>query len=512
VNQVPSIRLSVQLEDGREIFHDLSEMMRCIVGKDPNCDIVVESAGVSRKHCRLERTSGGWQLTDLMSRNGTIVNGERITSTHSNKLGKVNLDVGDLILVGTAKIYLMSTTPVAPTSIIAGAAKKIHDLLAQNDLDTKNDGLILEEDDEDLVTLPDHLLGQMIAGSTDRDGNTNRESSNPSDLTIDFSSELGELVYNHEIPFPDTEIPQNQTVNLDGLSIVPNPKRTNSFPFEWRGYRFLSRIGSGASGRVYLAEAVNKPSEPVAIKVIQVTQKQNVSDRRRLLREIEITKLLSHHSLVEFREYGDHCGSIYIVMEYCNAGNLTQLFARNDRLNPRRTIRLLDRLLAGLAFAHKRGIVHRDLKPSNIILHKLTDGTFIPKIGDFGLAKNFMTAGLTSMTVDGSVGGTWAYMSREQLLNFRFASPQCDVWSLGAMTFEALTKQLPRPIPKDQSPIDVILNTPIGPIESVFPGVPDPLASFVNQALSDDLNIRFRDAGQMRKELAEVAKTLEVPL
>jgi hypothetical protein len=497
----------VQLEDGREIFHDLSQTKRCIIGKDPICDIVIDSPGVSRKHCRLEQMSECWQLTDLMSRNGTIVNGERITSNSSHQLGKVNLQIGDLILVGTAKIYLMDNI-VAPTSIIAEAAKKIHDFLGETASGTNNDIVFPNEDNEDLLTLPQTLISKNLEQHTD----LQHETANPSDLTVDFSHGIPNLAAKHELPFPDNETPSNQTASLDGLSIGEKPKARVVFPFEWRGYRFLSRIGSGSSGRVYLAESVSRPGEPVAIKVIHVAQKQNISDRKRLLREIEITKLLSHRSLVEFKEYGDHCGSIYIVMEYCNAGNLTQLLARNDRLNSRRTLRLLDRLLAGLSFAHKSGIVHRDLKPSNIILHRLPDGTFIPKIGDFGLAKNFTTAGLTSMTMDGSVGGTWAYMSREQLLNFRFASPQCDIWSLGAMTFEALTKQLPRPISKDQSPIDVILNTPTRPIEAVFPEIPGPLALFVNRAISDDLNVRFRDAGQMRLELIKVAKILGVPL
>jgi hypothetical protein len=75
-----------------------------------------------------------------------------------------------------------------------------------------------------------------------------------------------------------------------------------------------------------------------------------------------------------------------------------------------------------------------------------------------------------------------------------------------------LTKQLPRPISKDQSPIDIILNTPIRPIEVIFPETPEPLALFVNRAISDDLNVRFRDAGQMRLELIKVAKILGVPL
>lgn len=482
-----SINISVQLDDGREILREVSISERCIIGKDPTCDIVIEGSGVSRKHCRLEFSSGSWQLTDLMSRNGTVVNGVKLESSHANLPGRVALTPGDLILVGTAKIYLLATVDSGATSILPPVQSQ--PTIRNNNFTNQKQVTKEGENDQENHVKPIAL----------------------SELTLDYAPHILAL-QSEDAAFPDTEPTHDQPGNWDGISLLSERQNQNLFPFTWRGYRFLKRIGSGASGRVYLAEVDNQSNESVAIKVLHPLQTQNINDRKRFLREIEITKLLSHRSIIAFKECGDHYGTIYIVMEYCNAGNLAHLLMRNNRLNARRAIRLLDRLLTGLEAAHSSGIVHRDLKPSNILLHKFPDGTFQPKIGDFGLAKNFTTAGHSSMTMNGSIGGTWAYMSREQLLNFRFVSPQSDIWSLGAIAFEILTKQLPRPIPKGQSPVDIILNTCIAPIETVIPDIPLSLAAFVNRALSDDLEVRFRDAIHMREELTKVADDLQIPL
>ena len=86
--------------------------------------------------------------------------------------------------------------------------------------------------------------------------------------------------------------------------------------------------------------------------------------------------------------------------------------------------------LKGLAHAHQHGFVHRDIKPANILLHQQQRG-WAAKMGDFGLAKQFERAGFSGMTLTGAFGGTYDYMPREQLTNFKNTLPVSDVWSLG---------------------------------------------------------------------------------
>jgi len=479
------LRISIHLDNGQVTDYYLTTKDRWIIGKDRNCNLVLDASGVSRKHCRLEFEEGQWIITDLMSSNGTVVNGVKLKASGEEKMGRLTVRSGDVLLVGTARIYLGGINDSEVTSILPAVPT--------------------------MRANPPDTLEPIIRTASQIDDEGSIESIAPFKETQIHNSRDFTLQGRVE-NFPDTEAPEESLAIQNASALWDEGKQRVAFPFDWNGYRFIKRIGAGATGRVYLAESLDAEGLSLAVKVINPLISQNLTERKRFMREIEINRLLSHSTIVAFKECGEFSNTIYIVMEYCNAGNLSQFLLRGNRLNARRTIRLLDRLLVALGFAHSKGIVHRDLKPSNILLHKLPNGTFLPKIGDFGLAKNYTTAGHSSMTQNGSVGGTWSYMPREQLMNFRFVSPQSDVWSLGAIAFEAMTRQVPRPIAKGQSPVEVILNHSVTPIETISDDVPQPLAAFVNQCLSDDLAIRFRDATEMREALLEVAKNLAVSL
>lgn len=230
------------------------------------------------------------------------------------------------------------------------------------------------------------------------------------------------------------------------------------------------------------------------------------------MREIEIALQLKHPSIVESYDFGEEHGELFFVMEYCAGGNLREVLDRSAPLSVRRTLRLLDRVLAGVEEAHSRNIVHRDLKPSNILLHSEQNRRYIPKVGDFGLAKNYLLAGESGLTASGSIGGSWKYMPKEQLLNFRFVSPQSDIWSLGAIVYECLTNRLPRGLNPDADPIKQILNADTIPITSHLPELPKPIVRFVMKSISVQPEERFRDAGQMRKVLQQTASSSGIDL
>jgi serine/threonine protein kinase len=162
--------------------------------------------------------------------------------------------------------------------------------------------------------------------------------------------------------------------------------------------------------------------------------------------------------------------------------------------------------------AHATGIVHRDLKPCNVLLARDSNRKYVPKISDFGLAKSYLLAGDSGMTVNGTVGGSWGYMPKEQLTNFRFVSPQSDVWSLGAILYECLTLKLPRPLQPGIDPIRVVLDSKLIPIQKVLPDIPNSIARFVMKSLSVDIADRFKDAQQMRAALHTAASVEGVEL
>jgi serine/threonine protein kinase len=298
------------------------------------------------------------------------------------------------------------------------------------------------------------------------------------------------------------------------FSVTCDRSPTRSLPYRFREYEVLRKIGEGGMGEVYLASMFKEKTrrEELAIKFLHSHRGTCDQDRARFMREMQISVELKHPSIIDCIDCGEEDEQPFIVMPYCAGGNLAELLKRAGKLNLRRALRLLDRLLAGMEQAHATGIVHRDLKPCNVLLARDSNRKYVPKISDFGLAKSYLLAGDSGMTVNGTVGGSWGYMPKEQLTNFRFVSPQSDVWSLGAILYECLTLKLPRPLQPGIDPIRVVLDSKLIPIQKVLPDIPNSIARFVMKSLSVDIADRFKDAQQMRAALHTAASVEGVEL
>jgi serine/threonine protein kinase len=148
--------------------------------------------------------------------------------------------------------------------------------------------------------------------------------------------------------------------------------------------------------------------------------------------------------------------------------------------------------LEGLAAAHSAGFVHRDIKPDNLLLAE--DGS--AKLADFGLAKSFQQAGLSGMTATGAVAGTFFFMPREQLTNFREVRPVSDVWSMAATLYYLLTAEYVRDFDSKPDPLAVILRGGVVPIRDRDPFLPDDLAAVIDRGLRDDPHLRYPTAGE----------------
>ena len=140
---------------------------------------------------------------------------------------------------------------------------------------------------------------------------------------------------------------------------------------------------------------------------------------------------------------------------------------------------------SALAAAHAAGVVHRDVKPSNVFLHQTPQGE-VPKILDFGIAKMSGEAAIgQSLTVDGSLLGTPAYMAPERFRRGPYGT-KSDIYSVGAMLYEMLSGRLPF-IPSSADPLALVAmqaEEDPPPLRARCPEVSPALAALVKAMLS----------------------------
>ncbi|HAH07651.1 MAG TPA: serine/threonine protein kinase [Elusimicrobia bacterium] len=267
-------------------------------------------------------------------------------------------------------------------------------------------------------------------------------------------------------------------------------------------YELAGELGRGSMGLVYLARRP-EDGKPAALKVMSVMDSHLSRKQRECFqREVESTKSLRHPNVVAF--YGSGCSGddLWFAMEYCDGGSLSALMKRcGGRLPLEQAAPLMLQVLSGLEYAHQLNIVHRDLKPDNILLVRRAGG-FDAKISDFGLAKNFLQAGLSGISTPDSGGGTLGFMPKEQLLNFMYAKPASDVFSVGATFYTLLTGSYVYDF-EGGDPFRAVLEGRTVALSRRGPGLPERLAAVLDQAVAVEPERRFPSAAEMRRALAE---------
>ncbi|HQR07099.1 MAG TPA: serine/threonine-protein kinase [Gemmatales bacterium] len=201
-------------------------------------------------------------------------------------------------------------------------------------------------------------------------------------------------------------------------------------------YDLLSKIADGGMGSVYKARN-NLTNDIVAIKIVPANMANNTVLLRRFEQEFKAASTLDHPNIVRALDFGYDNASPYLVMEYVDGETLGQKIDHQGRLPEKEAVRIIAQIAQGLHKAHSHGMVHRDVKPDNILIRP--DG--VSKIADLGLVKENETD--LNLTRTGRGLGTPQFMAPEQFRNAKNADSRCDIYSLAATLYMAVTGELP---------------------------------------------------------------------
>ena len=253
-------------------------------------------------------------------------------------------------------------------------------------------------------------------------------------------------------------------------------------------FEILRELGRGAQSIVYLCNDPHLQRE-VAIKTLHFAEADR-RDSQSLLAEARTVSKLRHANIVPIFEAGEQDGDPYLVFEYVEGGNLSQLL-KEQPVSPVHAAEIAIAVLDALGQAHAQGIIHRDLKPSNILI----DAKGTPRVMDFGIA---VRVSETQATREDGLMGSPPYMAPEYVQN-RTINVKTDLYAVGLILLEMLTGRRAVQADNVRQMLAKIVHEPVQLPEDSH--IDERLGGIILKAVAPDPGLRYDSAQQMQQAL-----------
>lgn len=472
------VTLHIVEQDAQNRTFKVENGSTVLVGRSGDCNLRMTHLQISRYHCLLELRGEKLMIRDFGSKHGTFINDKLIgkrpegMSAEEGKEQKFEtstLKDGDILKLGKV------CTITVEIKQEKKSAKKC--LMCGKELSASATGSLCA------------VCLAKIAKEFDIPG-----------------KQPGEKPANKPADKPKKETPKMQRGD-----IIP-------------GYEKLGAIGEGGMGTVYKVRE-RATGAVMALKTVKKEYAANPDSVKMFLREAKIQQQFDHPHVAKLHDVGEYEGMPYILMAYYPTGNLRAFWKSLDWKKYdkyRFGMSFLMQILSGLDYLHTtelsvelqdgsthtvHGIVHRDLKPDNIFV-ELVNGSPVLKIADFGLSKAFEVAGMTGNTMTGAAMGTLVYMPRQQILDFKYAKPEVDVWAAAASVYNLITGFFAKPFMVGEEPMKVVLTKDALPIRQRDAKVPAAFAQVIDKALVDKVSLHYSTAKQLHKDVYAVYNKL----
>ncbi|MDA8743399.1 protein kinase [Rubripirellula amarantea] len=423
------------------------------IGRGAPSNLVLRSeSALSTTHATLKITPPLAVLADADSRNGTFVNGVR--------LSQATLQDGDRFGVGETEILFEIVSMAAQYPIVA-----------------QPDATLANPPPSSKSAISDRAAPLPVDAASIEVTRAGPNASSPDE----------------EDPILDATLASKDANSSSDFSVSANVSANTAQPITGKvfgSYELTRILGSGGMASVYEAKH-RRTGETFAIKLIRDDLPQTDKQMQLFVREAGVLTQLDHPRIVKAIEFGVDGRSPYLVMEYLPSIDLLNLVDSQPLEKRIRTACwVISRVLQATHYLHGQGIIHRDIKPANILAYRDRHRLHI-KLADFGLAKIFADSGFSGMTNEQSVRGTLAYMSPEQFRNSRDSGPAEDAFACGACLYRLLIGSVPNMIFRPEQTLKTLDTS----------DVPTNLRVLIAKAIGEKSEGRFQTADELAKAL-----------